>query len=170
MKNLLLLMILSWVVSTSAFANKRCGLGSKFFGKSKAIISQMSEITTNAASSEANSITSGTSGCKHNGNLITPSLGKVDIKKEAIEEQNAYADVNFEELKMEMAMGKGEVLTGFAASFGCEKASNIEFIKMTHDQYGEIVTGPNATPSDLVNKIREKIRTNSTLKTNCWLG
>lgn len=170
MKHLLLITAITLMFSNLSFANKRCGLGSKFFGKSKGIVSQLSEITTNQASSENNSISSGTSGCKHNGTLINQSLGKNDRFEEAKEEQDSYANVNFEELKMEMAMGKGEVLSGFANSFGCAKSSQLEFIKMTHDSFSEIVPSQNTTPNEMVNKVREIIKINTNLKTNCWLS
>ncbi len=156
--------------SGSAEAGKRCGLGSKILGKQKGIISQVSEIITNQASSESNSISYGTSGCKHNGSLINPSIGMNNPAEEQIFEQKAYADANFEELKVEMAVGKGETLEGFASQFGCSEQAAPLFFRATQKGYESIIPANGANPDLMVDQVRHQIQVDPVLKQACTIS
>src|SRR6202000_1074769 len=71
-------------------------------------------------------ITSGTSNCTSGGVV------------KAQREQAAFAEVNFQDLKRNMATGGGEVLTSSAPLLGCEDAAKPALAKMTQSKYESI--------------------------------
>ena len=162
MRSALIIGILA--LSSAAIAgSNRCGVGSKIFGKSQGIISQLSEITTNNVSSESYSITYGTSGCKHDNNLIHKGIGKND----RLQEQLEFADVTLEELVNEMAAGRGPNLMAFAEFFVCTGDAATAFGTMTRNSYSDIVDTENASTVEIVRRVRETFRKQMTLRHRC---
>jgi hypothetical protein len=144
-------------------SNKRCGLGSKIFGSSKATLSQLGETFTNISASGSASIAYGTSGCKHNGLLIYDSIGKND----RLEEQIQYANANFEELLFEMASGSGQTLTSFAETFGCSGRAAESFSEMTRRNYPQIIDNEQVSPDLMVQRVRTNFIKNNALRMLC---
>lgn len=121
----------------SADKSNGCGLGWEI-APQKSLISSYTRAITNASTSSTSGMTSGTSGCdKHS---------IVDNKKLDIH----YAEVNFHSLMIEMALGQGQYLKGFATVLGCNDSSLEEFSKMTQKYYQELLPSENATPAILV--------------------
>lgn len=157
------------LVGNAEAANKRCGLGSRLFGWSKGIFSQISELATNGMSSGGSSIAYGTSGCKHDGNLIHKTLGKNDIN----EDQILYAEANYEELLLEMSQGSGEILKGFAMTLGCSEKGLGTFSAFTRERFNSLMpsveTG-DSTPQLLLNNISKEANQNPVLLQACdWV-
>jgi hypothetical protein len=159
-------LVFGFLLSSDAFANKRCGLGSKIFGKSKSIISQTFENSTNRVVGGASSIAYGTSGCKDDGMLLFEPLGKNDDQKK-IEEQVHYANANYEELVYEMAAGNGETLTGFAETLGCRGDGISTFGSTTRANYSKIIQNENMAPEQMLYNVRETLRANPVLLAQC---
>jgi hypothetical protein len=157
------ILVMIFVSSTPAFAGKRCGLGSKLLKGSKSIVSQLSEIFTNGISTEEQSITSGTSGCHHDGNLIYDGLGQND----RLEEQLEYTGFNYEELLVEMAAGSGETLAGLAETFGCRGDASAAFGNMIRSRYPTIVDRQEISPGQIIYNVRETFRHEIPLRQSC---
>lgn len=150
-------------------ANKRCGLGSRLFGWSKGVLSQVTEIATNGSFSGGSSIAYGTSGCKHDGSLIHKTLGKKDID----EDQILYAEANYEELLLEMSQGSGEVLKGFAMTLGCSEKGLGTFSAFTREHFNRLIPdsqSDGSTPQQLLNNISKEANQNQVLLQACdWV-
>lgn len=160
----LLFIVLGATLSIPALAgNNRCGLGSKLWGKNKGIVSQVSEMITNPTSSEGSSVSTGTSGCKHNGVLFFEPLGKND----RLNDQLLYANANYEELLLEMAAGSGGTLQGFAETFGCSGDAAGVFGTMTKAGYSRIINHDEVTPEQMLYNVRETFRTTAPLVKSC---
>src|SRR5450432_2687117 len=92
------------------FGEAGCGLGSMVFKDNGAV--QILAATTNGIfGNQTFAITSGTSNCAPGGVI------------KAQREQAAFAEVNFQDLKRNMASGGGEFLTSFATLLGCEESA-----------------------------------------------
>ena len=163
----LLTLLFALVLSQNALAaNKRCGVGSRLFGWSKGILSQVSEVSTNGSSSGDASISYGTSGCKHDGNLIHKIIGKSEIQ----DEQIMFAEVNYEEIVMEMSQGQGEVLKGFAMTLGCSERGVGVFSTFTREHFEKLVPSIGATgssPQLLLNNLSKEANQNPDLLKAC---
>ena len=159
----LFVLCISLLSAESWAANKRCGLGSKFFGKSRSSISQASEIVTNGVSSGPSSIELGTSGCHHDGTLLGAPIGR----NEPTEKEVNYADNNYEEIMMEMSAGKGEVLQGFATALGCQADVLPAFESETQRSFQTIFSAEEVSPEEIVSRVKSKIQENQILRTHC---
>src|SRR5947208_10123472 len=95
-----------------------CGLGSLVFGHDNTKLMQIIAVTLNGTGVQTFGITSGTSNCVEGGVV------------KAEREQAAFAEVNFRDLKLNMARGGGEYLTSFATLLGCEEPAKASFFKM----------------------------------------
>ena len=142
-------------------AHKRCGLGSKLFGKKKTVLSQSSEISTNNLSSGDTSITYGTSGCKHDGHYIIKGFGMNET------DQLDYVDSNFEELTLQMAQGSGEYVDGLAYAMGCPRDVYPAFQSMIHTQYESIAGATDSTPMSVLNQAKKSVTSDPTLSKAC---
>ena len=109
-----------------------CGLGSVLFGNQNTVLMQLLAATTNGILwNQSFGITTGTLNCS--------SAGVVKAERE----QAAFAEVNFRDLKRNMASGGGEFLTSFSTLLGCEESAKPLFFKMTQDKYEAILpSGP----------------------------
>ena len=85
-----------------------CGLGSMIFGPVNEPVAQVLAATTNGTlATQTFGISSGTSNCVSGGVI------------RAEREQAAFAEVNFDDLKRDMAAGGGEYLRSFSSLLGC---------------------------------------------------
>jgi hypothetical protein len=133
-----------------------CGLGSLLFGPNDTPMAQILAATTNATfGSQTFGITSGTSNCVSNGVV------------RAEREQEAFAEVNFTDLKRNMATGGGEFLTAFATLLGCDQAVTPALAKMTQAKYERILPSEAATPAELVAGVKAEIEADARLAAAC---
>src|SRR5688500_13970859 len=108
--------------SAQGYGMAGCGLGSLLFGGDSSKLMQILAATTNGTfGSQTFGITSGTSNCV--------SAGVVRAERE----QAAFAEVNFQDLKRNMAAGGGEYLASFATLLGCEDIAKPTFAKMRQE-------------------------------------
>jgi hypothetical protein len=133
-----------------------CGLGSALFGKDNSKTMQVLAATTNGTvGSQTFGITSGTLNCVEGGVV------------KAEREQAAFAEVNFQDLKRNMAMGGGEFLASFSTLLGCEESAKPAFFKMTQQQYSAIVPSDSISPVAMVGAVKAQIKAVPALATAC---
>src|SRR3569623_570163 len=135
MRKLALLGVLAGIMLGSSAAHAQygmagCGLGSLLFGKDNTTLMQILAATTNC------------------------TFGGV-VKAER--EQAAFAEVNFQDLKRNMASGGGEYLTSFSTLLGCEDAAKAPLFKMTQQKYESILPSERTTPVELVMNVKSEI-------------
>jgi hypothetical protein len=132
-----------------------CGLGSVFFGRQNTLGSQILASTSNHTGIQTFGITSGTSNCTTGGVI------------RAEREQAAFVEVNFEDLKGNMAAGGGEFLASFATLLGCEDSVKPTLAKMTQDKFEILVPSPSTNPIQMLANIKQQIKESSSLATTC---
>jgi hypothetical protein len=66
------------------------------------------------------------------------------------QEVNAFADLNFENLKQDMAMGRGEYLASLGSLMGVAPARQDEFFALTQTHYATLVRSEQTTPAELL--------------------
>jgi hypothetical protein len=133
-----------------------CGLGSMLFGKDNTTLMQILAATTNGTfASQTFGITSGTSNCTSGGVV------------KAEREQAAFAEVNFQDLKRNMASGGGEYLASFSTLLGCEDAAKAPLFKMAQAKYESILPTEATSPVELVMNVKSEIRKTPELANAC---
>jgi DUF3015 family protein len=133
-----------------------CGLGSLLFKTDNSKSMQvLASTTNNILVPQTFAISSGTSNCVEGGVL----------KSER--EQAAFAEVNFLELKRNMAMGGGEYLSSFSTLLGCTEASKTTLFKMTQDKYEAILPSASTTPIAMLKSVKEQIKATPALASSC---
>jgi hypothetical protein len=100
-------------------------------------------------------ITSGTSNCASGGII------------KAQREQSAFAEVNFQDLKRNMATGGGEFLTSFATLLGCEEPAKPALAKMTQVKYEVILPTEKTTPMEMLLGVKTQIKADPMLASSC---
>jgi Protein of unknown function (DUF3015) len=142
-------------VARAEYGMAGCGLGSLLFGKDNSTGMQILAATTNGTfGSQTFGITSGTSNCV--------SGGAVALMREQI----AFAEVNFRDLKRNMASGGGEFLNTFATLLGCEESAIPSLTGMTQEKYESILPNSKTTPVEMLNNVKASIAA-SPLKNAC---
>ncbi len=132
-----------------------CGLGALVFGQENTPGKQILAATTNGIGGQTFAITSGTSNCSAGGVI------------KAQREQAAFAEVNFQDLKANMAAGGGEFLASFATLLGCEDSSKAKLAKMSQAKFEVIVPSTSTTPIQMLTTIKQQIKASPTLATSC---
>lgn len=96
--------------------------------------------TTNQTTDTTSNITGTTSGKSwFEGGLV---------KKD--QEVNAFADLNFENLKQDMAMGRGEYLASLGSLMGVTSAYQDEFFALMQTHYTTLVRSEQTTPAEML--------------------
>jgi hypothetical protein len=132
-----------------------CGLGTYVF-KDNTTGAQILAATTNSTfASQTFGITSGTSNCVSGGII------------KAQREQAAFAEVNFQDLKRNMATGGGEFLTSFATLLGCEDAAKPALAKMTQSKYESILPTEKTSPMEMLSGVKSQIKADPALAGSC---
>ena len=133
-----------------------CGLGSLVFQGDNTLVKQIFAATTNGTfGSQTFGITSGTSNC---------TMGGV-LKSE--KEQAAFVEVNFRDLKRDMAAGGGEFLSTFGTLLGCEDSAKPKLAKMTQEKYETLVPTDETTPMQLLSSLKTQIKATPVLAQSC---
>jgi len=117
-----------------------CGLGYLLLSKnSPSRLAQIFGATTNHTfGTQTFGITSGTSGCNQDGTLVAG--------KEAV----AYAEVNFESLRQDIADGQGEYLESFMAVLGTPADKRHALAQFLQTQYSMLFASPRTTPDEML--------------------
>jgi hypothetical protein len=133
-----------------------CGLGSLVFQGDNSMIKQILAGTTNGTfCSQLFGITSGTSNCTAGGVLKSEK------------EQAAFVEVNFRDLKRDMAAGGGEFLTSFSTLLGCDASAKASLGKMTQEKYEALVPSNDTTPMQLLWSVKTQIKATPALAQSC---
>ena len=107
-----------------------CGLGKLAWAdykNQKNIAPQVMMVTTNATGMNTFAISSGTSGCTNDGQVM------------ADQRTNVFAHLNFDNLSQEMAQGKGEHLASLATLMGIPAEQHTDFFALTQERYTAMV-------------------------------
>lgn len=129
-----------------------CGLGWQVAPK-HSMISITTRATTNAPTFSFGTST-GTSGCARHKIVLK---NKRDIH---------LVETNYNVLLVEMAEGRGEYLTALNRAIGCNDAAGAAFAAKVRGNFGGLV-GQNADPLELVQNLRNMVRTDSSLSKSC---
>ncbi|MGK5093357.1 DUF3015 family protein [Deltaproteobacteria bacterium TL4] len=132
-----------------------CGLGWEVNGDST-FLATSTRGTTNATFSPSFSMTSGTSGCSKHSLVRNEAKGI------------HYTEANFSNLMMEMPMGNGEFLTGFAEVLGCGEVMET-FGDVMQKNYETIYAFDKITPAEVYQNVIQQIQDNADLSRSCRL-
>jgi hypothetical protein len=131
-----------------------CGLGKILWAESKNqknIAPQVLMATTNGTGMNTLAISSGTSGCTNDGQVM------------AEHKVNVFAAINFENLSQEMAQGRGEHLASLATLMAVPAERQAEFFSMTQEQYAFLVQAGVTSPVAMVKALNDAIATHPVL-------
>lgn len=154
-KIILLIAAMTLATSSAVLANSTsdgCGLGWEVTSK-QTFIATTTRGTTNYFIPPTFGMTSGTMGC-----------AKHDFAKRD-QEAAVFASTNYEPLKLEMAQGQGEYLTGLARTMGCSDAVSADFGRMTQKNYDSLSNS--ASGVEMFKKVKNEVRKNPILASNC---
>ncbi len=126
-----------------------CGLGKLAwadFKNQKNIAPQVMMATTNGSfGSGTFGISSGTSGCTNDGQVM------------ADQKTTMFAAMNFENLSQEMAQGKGEHLASLATLMGIPAEQHTAFFALTQERYSAMVQAGETSSVALVKALNEAV-------------
>jgi hypothetical protein len=111
-----------------------CGLGSMLI-KDDGIVQIFAATTNGTSANQTFGITSGTSGCVADGVVM------------ADKEQEAFAELNFEQLQHDMAQGSGEYLAAFVTLLGCTDDVRSDVYRFAQDNYAATFPNVATTPT-----------------------
>jgi hypothetical protein len=133
-----------------------CGLGSLIFGPINSPGAQILASTTNSTfATQTFGITSGTSNC------VSGGVVAMDRR------QQAFAEVNFADLKRDMASGGGEYLTAFATLLGCDGAAQPRLARLMQAEYETLLPTESTTADQLVDAVHLRISADPDLAVGC---
>lgn len=126
-----------------------CGLGKLAWAdykNQKNIAPQVMMATTNGTfGSGTFGISSGTSGCTNDGQVM------------ADQRTNMFAAMNFENLSQEMAQGKGEHLASLATLMGIPAEQHTAFFALTQERYTAMVQAGETSSVALVKALNDAV-------------
>jgi hypothetical protein len=147
MKKIIIAVVLS-VVPTIAFAADNnigsCGWGSKLFEGQKGVPPQAFGATTNGTSgNQTFGISSGTSGCTHDGTVT--STWKTTM----------FIDGNKERLARDMSIGNGETLDALAHLIGVRDEDRAKFNRAMQENLSRIFPSENVATEQIVVALKD---------------
>jgi Protein of unknown function (DUF3015) len=152
MKKVIALSLVAGLIPTLALASGNhpmagCGLGYLLVSnKDNDKVTQVIGATTNGTfGSQTFGISSGTSGCTQD--------GAVKLAKNV----EVYAEVNLHSLRQEMAAGKGEYVSTFAAMLGATPANQPLLVKFFQDNYATLFPTAGTTSTDMLSVLSSKL-------------
>lgn len=144
----------SQAVSAAGYGAAGCGLGSIVFGSKPGLFQILAATTNGTFGSQTLGITFGTSNC--GGGLVS----------KARQEQQMFAQANYDSLKQEMARGEGEKLENLAALMGCRAESTDAFASLAQKNYSVIFAGDVASDV-LVDRVSSVASSDASLASSC---
>jgi len=150
MKKLLVLALVAGVVPGLALASGNhpmagCGLGYLLLSnKDNEKITQVLGATTNGTfGTQTFGISSGTSGCTQD--------GAVKLVRQA----EVYAEVNFDSLRREMAMGQGEFVNSFASLLGASDSKRPALVQFLQKQYSVLFPSAQTSSAEMLSSLSQ---------------
>lgn len=140
--NLFFVLLFALVTSTAFASPDRsggCGLGWEVT-KQKTFSGTTTRGSTNSTASNTIAMTMGTSGCEQHS--IVKNEKKIDY----------FTEANLDNLLAEIAQGKGEYLTAFAQTLGCQDLG--AFTKTMQTEYENIASKEDISSQELLKNIR----------------
>lgn len=104
----------------------------------------MPACTFKGTTKETTDTTSNVTGTTSGKSWFEGGLAKKD------EEVNAFVDLNFDNLKQDIAMGRGEYLASLGSLMGVAPAKQDEFFALTQAHYTTLVRSEQTTPADML--------------------
>lgn len=132
-----------------------CGLGWKI-NSDHSWIGITTRGTTNSTSGGTFGTTSGTSGCEQHSLVFNNRL------------QQHLAESSYDQLIVEMSLGRGENLTAFSRAFGCRDELSTTFAKRTKEHFPTIMDR-SSNPLELVNAIYTIVIEDDRLRNGCGI-
>jgi hypothetical protein len=145
------LLVLASAAMAGNYGTAGCGVGSLIFGDKKGPV-QLFAGTTNNFFSQTSSITSGTSNCTEDG------VAMVNREREL------FAEANFQNLRQEVAQGRGENVGVLAGLYGCA-GSEANFGRAMQENYAKVGLAPDA--QSMLQGVNEVLRSDAALSTAC---
>jgi len=133
-----------------------CGLGKKLWEGwkgQKQIAPQVFMATTNVTGSYSFAISSGTSGCSHDGRIWNS------------ERAGLFIGINYANLSEDMARGSGEHLASLATLMHVPLEHQSEFFAMVQEHYASLANAGEDNPVEIVDALQNKIMTRPVLAT-----
>jgi len=119
-----------------------CGLGKLAWagtrGQNKIVHQTLAATTNGTFGSQTFGITSGTSGCTNDGFVM-------DDQKVSV-----FASVNFENLKQDMAQGRGEHLSSLARLMGISAEQQGAFFALTQEKHAVLLQSEATTSTEML--------------------
>lgn len=159
MTRILLAITLAFGVSTfsstamAADGSSGCGVG-WYVTQKNSLVSSFIRSLTNATFLNSVSMTFGSSNCQ-----------KHDLVKNDKLQQH-YAEANLDQLAVEMAVGDGEYLRGFAFVLGCSDAAYGDFSSLTQSKYAEIFGGE-VDAAKLLERVKTEMKASPSVARGC---
>ena len=132
-----------------------CGLGSMVFGPINTPGAQVMAASTNATGVQTFAISSGTSNC------VSGGVVAMDRRQEV------FAEVNFRDLKRDMAAGGGEYLSAFEDLLGCDAAVQPNVARVMQAEYETLLPSESTTADELVGAVHVRISADPDLAVRC---
>ena len=82
------------------------------------------------------------------------------VKKD--QEVNAFANLNFDNLKQDMAMGRGEYLASLGSLMGVAPARQDDFFVLTQTHYTTLVRSEQTTPDEMLVALNQLLAPHTT--------
>lgn len=126
--------------------NAGCGLGSTLFEGQRGLAPQVLAVTTNGTfGNQTFGITSGTSGCAHNGVVVLPA--KVA----------AFADENLNKLARDMSRGEGESLHALASLMGVQEQHKTVFFDAARENFAQLFPHEQVTSNEMLTNLNDML-------------
>jgi len=149
-------LVLALLIATPALADiasdtgPGCGLGKMFMGQPNFtgkhhIMQQVFAATTNQTGFQTFAISFGTSGCTNDGVFV--SNQKV----------NAFAEINLDHLRQDMARGQGEYLASFAALIGVKADRRNDFYALTQENFSTLFKSDRTTAQEMLAALNQEL-------------
>lgn len=121
-----------------------CGLGYMLLGHdNNSTAGQVIGATTNGTfGNQTFGITSGTSGCTQDGAV------------KMVKATEVFAEVNFDSLQREMAIGRGEYVETFASLLGATDATRSEWLRFFQREYTALFPTFETRPEEMLHALR----------------
>lgn len=113
-------------VQAQGYGTAGCGLGSMLLGDSDGIMQIFAATTNGVSASQTFGITSGTSNCVDSGIISQNS------------EQEAFFEMNYDDLRQDMAAGQGEHLAAMGSLLGCSADVQGDLASFSQAHYEQI--------------------------------
>ncbi len=136
----------------AAASGAGCGLGTIIFEGQSGVLPQTLAATTNGSfANQLFGISTGTIGCQQD----------AVVMKE--HERALYTEVNFEQLKQDMAAGHGEYLDALATLMGVEEADKAAFSVFIRERFAQLVDAADMTSDAFLANLDREMSADLTL-------